>query len=118
MTRLSMGDRIIARMLTLLLLPPPAPAVAQAPPASQPAERASANKAVRKPGCCRPVASRSAINSNYRREYERLGMPVLALFVERFFPISGTDTVWDRRTREWHAGSLRPGPCRGGAAVP
>jgi len=36
---------MIARMLALLLLASPAPAVAQAPPASQPAERASATKA-------------------------------------------------------------------------
>jgi pimeloyl-ACP methyl ester carboxylesterase len=46
--------------------------------------------------------SRSAINTNYRREYESLEMPVLALFVERFFPITGTDTAWDRQTVEWH----------------
>jgi len=49
------------------------------------------------------VSSRSAINNGYRREYERLGMPVLALFVERFFPITGTDTAWDRQTTGWHA---------------
>jgi hypothetical protein len=49
------------------------------------------------------VASRAAINDGYRREYERLTMPVLALFVERFFPITGTDTAWDRQTSDWHA---------------
>jgi hypothetical protein len=44
------------------------------------------------------VSSRSAIINGYRREFERLGMPVLALFVEGFYPITGTDTAWDRQT--------------------
>jgi len=48
------------------------------------------------------VSSRAAINTTYRREYERIGMPVLVLFVERFFPLTGSDTAWDRQTREWH----------------
>ena len=49
-----------------------------------------------------PVAPSIRTTTTYRREYDRLGMPVLALLVERFFPITGVDTAWDRATREWH----------------
>ena len=55
------------------------------------------------------AASMPAINNSYRREYERLTMPVLVLFAERFFPLAGTDTLWDRQTSEWHTQYYLPG---------
>jgi pimeloyl-ACP methyl ester carboxylesterase len=53
-------------------------------------------------GAPQTMASLNAINLGYRREYERLAMPVLVIFAERFSPPATTDTAWDRRTSEWH----------------
>jgi hypothetical protein len=46
--------------------------------------------------------SRQLINDNYRREYHRLSMPVLVVFAERFYPVTGTDEAYDRQTTAWH----------------
>ena len=51
-----------------------------------------------------PIVSPSfpAVNASYRREYEHLEMPVLAIFAERFYPVTGVDEEYDRQVVAWH----------------
>ncbi|MDH3207961.1 MAG: alpha/beta hydrolase [Gemmatimonadota bacterium] len=44
----------------------------------------------------------SLVNASYRREYELLEMPVLAIFAERFYPVTGVDAEYDRQVVAWH----------------
>lgn len=46
--------------------------------------------------------SLKAVNTGYRREYDRITAPALFLLSNTYFSVQTGDTAWNRRFQEWH----------------
>lgn len=53
-------------------------------------------------------SSMPEINKDYRREYDRLGVPVLVMMADAYYPQAGADSALDRRLAEWNQRTFKP----------